>query len=159
MYNYPTEGIRNYATAPKPTLLTLIESQLSWFDETTYLSPVTRALCDDIVLRSKITYDLTKILPGIEQPHTQVYKELRVGLFQFEQAGGVVEELQPPIGSLSTIEEMVQRFQSEESSTDIRGDSLGNILGEVEVDLSDEDKAEINTDDVEFNDDGLFFEP
>ena len=120
---------------------------------------MTRVLCDDIVLQSKITYDLTKILPSIEQLHVQVYRELRVGLFQFEQAGVVVEELQLLISSLSTIKEIVQRFQSEESNTDIRGDSLGNILGEVEVDLSDRDEAEIDADDVEFNDDGLFFEP
>jgi hypothetical protein len=49
LYKYLSEGIRNYATPPDTPLLTLIKNQLSWFDETAYLSPATRALCEDIV--------------------------------------------------------------------------------------------------------------
>ena len=110
MYNYPSKGIRDYARAPDPSILELIESQLSWFDKTAYLSSATKALCDDIVLRSNIIYDLTKILPGLDQPHTQLYRILRVELCQIEEAGGIIEELQPPTGALSTIKEMVEKF-------------------------------------------------
>ena len=92
LYSYP-EGTCNYATPPDPTLLALIESQLSWYDDTAYLNPAARVLCQDIVLQIGIQYDLVKILPGLDQLHTQVYKELRVRLFEHEQAGGMVEEL------------------------------------------------------------------
>ncbi len=110
MYNYPAEGIRNYAGVPDPSILGLIKDQLSWFDKTAYLAPATKALCDDIVLRSNIIYNLTKILPGLDQPHTQLYRILRVELCQIEEAGGIIEELQPPTGALSTIKEMVEKF-------------------------------------------------
>ena len=66
LFNYLDEGIRNYATPPDPTLLAETESQLSWFDDTAYLIPTTRALCDDIVLHSYIEYDPTTILPGVD---------------------------------------------------------------------------------------------
>ena len=66
LYKYPDEGIRNYATPPDPSLLDEIERQLSWFDDTAYLIPATRALCDDIVLHSYIKYDPTTILPSVD---------------------------------------------------------------------------------------------
>jgi len=93
MYNYPAKGIRNYAGVPDLSILGLIKDQLSWFDKTAYLALATKALCDDIVLRSNIIYDLTKILPGLDQPHTQLYRILRVELCQIEEAGGIIEEL------------------------------------------------------------------
>jgi hypothetical protein len=139
LYNYPPEGCRNYSTLPNPALLELIEGQLSWLDETAYLSPVTRALCDDIVLRCNIPLDLTKILPGIDQQHTQIYRELREGLFRAEEAGRVVEELEHPIGALATIEEMVQKYQNEAEKSNIKEEEVDNILGERRV---DEDKDE-----------------
>jgi len=56
---------------------------------------------------------------------------------------------------------MVQRFQ--ENIDTIDQENQGDILsGEVEVDISDDealDKAQNNAGDVEFGDDGLFFEP
>jgi hypothetical protein len=98
LFKYPDEGIRNYATPLDPSLLADIESQLSWFDDTAHLSPATRVLCDDIVLHSSIEYNPAIILPGVDQ-YTLMYKELRTGLYQWEQStGGVVEELQPPRG-------------------------------------------------------------
>ena len=83
---------------------------------------------------------------------------LRAGLFHFEQAGGTVEELQPPIGAISTIESMVQQFQNEANTSNLGG----NSLLEVEVDISDEsgdDEAQNHGGSDEFGDDGLFFEP
>jgi hypothetical protein len=163
MYNYPSNGVRNYSMPPDRSLLSLIENQLSWFDETAYLSSATRTLCSDIISRSNVAYDLTRILPGVDQPHTQVYQVLRKGLYEWEmvERRGVVDALQPPIGSISTIEAMVQRFQ--ENIDTIDRENQGDILsGEVEVDISDDealDEAQNNAGDVEFGDDGLFFEP
>jgi hypothetical protein len=160
LYKYPKEGNRNYSTPPDSTLLDLLENQLSWYDNTAYLSPATRALCDDIVLRSRITYDSTKILPGLEQAHTRIYKVLRVELFQWEEGGGKVEELQPPTGALSTIEKMVAKFQIKEGKHGVREED--NLLGEREVDISDsesENKAQIDASELELGDDGEFFEP
>jgi transposase InsO family protein len=163
LYNYPSDGVRNYSAPPDQSLLLLIQDQLSWFDETAYLAPTTRVLCDNIISQSNITYDLTKILPGTEQPHTQAYNVLRKGLYQWEmvEKRGIVEQLQPPIGSLSTIEAMVQKFQSEETSS--RRDST-TLLGEIELNSEDEDEAEDEAQidaagDVEFGDDGIYFEP
>ena len=163
LYNYPSDGIRNYSAPPDQSLLLLIQDQLSWFDETAYLAPTTRVLCDNIISQSNITYDLTKILPGTEQPHTQAYNVLRKGLYQWEmvEKRGIVEQLQPPIGSLSTIEAMVQKFQSEETSS--RRDST-TLLGEIELNSEDEDEAEDEAQidaarDIEFGDDGIYFEP
>jgi len=105
-----------------------------------------------------MAYDSAKILPGLDQPHTEVYRVLRAGLFHFEQAGGTVEELQPPIGAISTIESMVQQFQNEANTSNLGG----NSLLEVEVDISDEsgdDEAQNHGGSDEFGDDGLFFEP
>jgi hypothetical protein len=93
LYNYPPEGCRNYSTLPNLALLELIEGQLSWLNKTAYLSLVTRARCDDIVLWCNIPLDLTKILPGIDQQHTQIYRELQEGLFRAKEARRVVEEL------------------------------------------------------------------
>jgi hypothetical protein len=159
MYHYPNEGIRNYATTPDPTILDQIETQLSWFDETAYLAPATRALCDDITLQSRIQLDRSKIKPGLDQPHTELYKVLREKLFRIEQAGGVVEELQPPIGALSTIDKMVERFNIEGNTAEIEVIQVDNPLGEMEVDLSEEDEAQNDGSDVEFGDDGVWFEP
>jgi hypothetical protein len=74
---------------------------------------------------------------------------------------GIVEQLQPPIGSLSAIEAMVQKFQSEETTS--RRDST-TLLGEIELNSEDEDEAEDKAQidaagDVEFGDDGIYFEP
>ena len=72
---------------------------------------------------------------------------------------GIVEQLQPPIGSLSTIEAMVQKCQSEETSS--RRDST-TLLGEIELNSEDEAEDEAQIDvarDVEFGDDGIYFEP
>jgi hypothetical protein len=77
LYNYPSDGVRNYSTPPDQSLLSLIQDQLSWFDETAYLATTTRVLCNNIISQSNITYDLTKILPGTKQPHTQAYIVLR----------------------------------------------------------------------------------
>ena len=119
---------------------------------------MTRALCDDIVLWCNIPLDLTKILPGIDQQHTQIYRELREGLFRAEEAGRVVEELEHPIGALATIEEMVQKYQNEAEKSNIKEEEVDNILGERRVD-EDEDEAQNDTNDAEFGDDGAFFEP
>ena len=93
MYDYPPNGVRNYASPPDPTLLSSIENQLSWFDETAYLAPDTRALYDRIILGSGIAYDPTILRPGLHEAHTQAYQALRAGLFAREQAGGVDQEL------------------------------------------------------------------
>ena len=82
MYYYPKDSNRNYSSYPDSDLLTLLESQLSWFDDTAYLSTVMRVLCNNIALCSGIPYDSTKILPGLNQSYTQVYKILQAELFQ-----------------------------------------------------------------------------
>jgi hypothetical protein len=140
LYNYPPKGCRNYSTLPNPALLKLIKGQLSWLDKTTYLSLVTRALCDDIVRWCNIPLDLTKILPGIDQQHTQIYRELREGLFRAKEARRVVEELEHLIRALATIEEMVQKYQNKAEKSNIKEEEVDNILGERRVD-KDEDKA------------------
>jgi hypothetical protein len=157
LYNYLDEGIRNYATPPDPTLLAEIESQLSWFDDTAYLSPATRALCDDIVLQSYIEYDPTTILPGVDQPHTLMYKELRNRLYRWERStGGIVEELQPPRGAVSTIEAMVQQLQNK--GIDLANYEGGDTLqGEVEMDISEEGSS-VGDSDSEYGSDGDFFD-
>jgi len=156
LYKYPDEGIRNYATPPDPSLLAEIESQLSWFDDTAYLIPTTRALCDDIVLHSHIEYDPTTILPGVDQSHTLMYRELRTGLYQWEQStGGIVEELQPPRGSISTIEAMVQQLRDQ--GIDLANQEGGDTLqGEVEMDIS-EDGSSVGDSESEDGSDGEFF--
>ncbi len=65
LYKYLDKGIYNYATPLDPSLLTKIKRQLSWFNNTAYLIPVTRALCDNIVLYSYIKYNPLTILPSV----------------------------------------------------------------------------------------------
>ena len=82
-------------------------------------------------------------------------------LYQWEmvEKRGIVEQLQSPIGSLSTIEAMVQKFQSEETSS--RRDST-TLSGEIELNSEDEAEDEAQIDaarDVEFGHDGIYFEP
>ena len=165
MYNYPAEGHRNYSTIPDPSLLLLLENQLSWFDDTAYLVQATKALCDDIISKSGIPYDRsdTKILPGLHEVHTQLYVILRNELYKHEVNGGLVEELQPPRGSLLTIDSMVEKFQNEEVLNSVGEDLVPrNLLGEVEVNFSDQEggnEAENETaDSFQFGDDGVFFE-
>jgi hypothetical protein len=160
MYDYPPNGVRNYVSPPDPTLLSSIENQLSWFDETTYLALDTRALCDRIILGSGITYDPTILRPGLHEAHTQAYQALRAGLFAREQAGGVVQELQPPVGSLALIERMVGEVQEVEGMIPT---AVGPIIGELEeleeleeVDIGDQREQSDAQDEL---DDGIFFEP
>ena len=85
---------------------------------------------------------------------------MRVELFQWEEGGGEVKELQPPTGTLSTIEEIVTKFQIEERKHSIREED--DLLGEREINISDsesENKAQIDTSELEFSDDSEFFEP
>ena len=161
MYHYLKTG-RNYSTPPDPELLTLLEDQSSQYDDTAYLSPATRVLYDDIVLRSNIPYDATKILPGLDQLHTQIYRLLRVGLFELEQAGTVVEELETPTSALDTINTIVQRFRIAQlqSDSDSDGSSSGVLQGEKEVEgISDSEDEAQNDDELELGDDGDYFEP
>jgi hypothetical protein len=118
------------------------------------LDPATKALYDTIIGQANISYDLLILRPGLDQPHTLAYIALREGLFQAEQSSTFVVELEPPTGSLATIEAMVEKFQLE-------GGNSGTIeleasLGEREVDDISDDEAQINTED---EDDGVFFEP
>lgn len=80
--------------------------------------------------------------------------------YQVELAGGEVDQLQPPIGALSTIEATVHlQIQQVVSDT---GHTGGNYIGEAEVDESDDsgdDKAQNDGIDDEFWDNGIFFEP
>ena len=138
LFKYLDNSIRNYATPPNPTLLAEIKSQLSWFNNTAYLSPTIRALCDDIVLQSYIEYDPTTILPSVDQPHTLIYKELRSGLsYQEQSIGGIVEELQPPRGAILTIKAMVQQLR--DKGINLANHEGGDILqGEVEIGIFEE---------------------
>ena len=158
MYHYPKDSNQNYSSYPDSDLLILLKSQLSQFDNTIYLSIVMRALCDNIILYSRIPYDSTKILPGLDQLYTQVYKILQAELFQWKKAEGVVKELQYSISTLNTINKMARRFQlNTREST--KGEDL---LGELEVDISNsnsENKAQNNAGRAEFSDDSEFFEP
>ena len=81
---------------------------------------------------------------------------MREELFQREQQGEEVEELQPPTSVLSTIEEMVARFNISQSIQESR-------LEEVEVEISDSEgeyegrnKAQ-NHNNSDDDDDGEFF--
>ncbi len=153
MYNYPADSVRNYAASPDSSLLELIEDQLSWFDETAYLDPATRALCDTIIVQANISYDPSILRPRLDQPHTQAYIALREGLFQAEQSGTFVTELEPPIGALATIKEIVEKERFRLAGGDLE---LKVSLGEREVDNISNDKAQINPKD---DDNGVFFEP
>ena len=66
MYDYPLKGVRNYLSPPDPVLLSSIENQLSWFDETTYLALATRAHYNRIIFESGIVCDSAILRPGCE---------------------------------------------------------------------------------------------
>jgi hypothetical protein len=163
MYDYPPEGVRNYSSPPDPVLLSSIENQLSWFDETAYLAPATRAQCSRIIFESGIVYDSAILRPGLHETHTQAYRVLRAGLFAIEQAGVVVEELQPPVGSLDLIERMVQEVQAIEGMIPMAvGPRIGEFEELEEVEEVDEDNEgdQMEESDAEDDlDDGIFFEP
>ena len=60
------------------------------------------------------------------------------------------------------IKKIVERFHIEKEENSIREDSLpDNLLEELEVNSNQnsENKAQINTDEIEFSDDSEFFEP
>ena len=60
------------------------------------------------------------------------------------------------------IKKIVERFHIEKEENSIREDSLlDNLLGELEVDSDQDSKneAQIDVGEVEFGDDGEFFEP
>ncbi len=157
MYNYPPDGSRNYSSPPDPNLLAEIEAQLVWYDDTAYLSPATRQLCEQITAQSGIDYDPLSTQPGLDTPYTQLYLILRQRLYEHEAAGGgEVVELQTPVGGINTIDIMVEQFnqQSIESAT-------GGVLeGELEEELAEGELEEEICDQVDGDeeDDGLFFE-
>ena len=86
-----------------------------------------------------------------------MYRELRTGLYQWEQStGGIVQELQPPTGSISTIEAMVQQLQDQ--GIDLANQEGGDTLqGEVEMDIS-EDGSSVGDSEGEYGSDGDFFD-
>ena len=78
-------------------------------------------------------------------------------LFKAKEVGQLVEELQPPVGALDTIEEILQKFQNEESIQSIARD---NPLGEMELldeDIEAQNQAE-NGSGSEFGDNREYYE-
>jgi len=83
-------------------------------------------------------------------------------LFELEQAGTVVEELETPTSALDTINTIVQRFRIAQlqSDSDSDGSSSGVLQGEKEVEgISDSEDEAQNDDELELGDDGDYFEP
>ena len=85
-----------------------------------------------------------------------MYRELRTGLYRWEQStGGIVEELQPPRGLISTIEAMVQQLRDQ--GIDLANQEGGDTLqGEVEMDIS-KDESSVSNSESEYSSDGEFF--
>ena len=88
---------------------------------------------------------------------------LRAGLFAIEQAGVVVEELQPPVGSLDLIERIVQEVQAIEGIIPMAvGLRIGEFkeLKEVKEVNKDNEGDQIEESDAKDDlDDSIFFEP
>ena len=146
MYNYPPDGSRNYSSPPDPNLLAEIEAQLVWYDDTAYLFPATRQLCEQITAQ-----------PGLDTPYTQLYLILRQRLYEHEAAGGgEVVELQTPVGGINTIDIMVEQFNQQSIESATGGVLEGELEEELEgVLLEDEIYDQVDGDE---EDDGLFFE-
>ena len=156
MYNYPPDGSRNYSSPPDPNLLAEIEAQLVWYDDTAYLFPATRQLCEQITAQSGIDYDPLSTQPGLDTPYTQLYLILRQRLYEHEAAGGgEVVELQTPVGGINTIDIMVEQFNQQSIESATGGVLEGELEEELEGELEDEICDQVDGDE---EDDGLFFE-
>jgi len=82
-------------------------------------------------------------------------------LFELEQAGTVVEELETPTSALDTINTIVQRFRIAQlqSDSDSDGSSSGVLQGEKEVEgISDSEDEAQNADELELGDESDYYE-
>ena len=152
MYKYP-ENARNYAGTPHPDLIASLEGQIDWFDHDKYLADGTREVCDIIMEGRQV--DLTTILPGWEQPHTQMYLYLRHELREYERRGyGEIRELQSPRGAMELIREIQDDMEAQVREAEaevLRERGYIRVIGdEVEEDDDGTDEED---------DDGIFFEP
>jgi hypothetical protein len=132
MYRYPERPFHKCSSPPDPQLYRKIEENLAWYDNQEYLHPTTREICQRIVNNCNIPYSLDVFDPGLDQPHVQVYKLLRIRLREMEMAGKIIEELSPPRGHIRTIEERYAELQTAQI-TSIDHRVGGNLAGEQEL--------------------------
>ena len=133
MYKYPPVGVRNYASSADPQLFKEFSASLEWYDDQAYLAPRTREICEEIVQNSGITFDISQISPGLDQPHTQMYQVLRTELLERERSGEMIEELEPPKGHLETITTRLSELEISSPKEAIQYPTPANLTEELEI--------------------------
>jgi len=150
MYEHPPPEIRDYAEPADPELLAQFEAEVENYSTDDYQTPQVEALCNRILadagFPSVFSFD-PKEQATLESEHVCAYKHLRLALFQFEQDGGVLEQLEKPYGAHEWIEAQIriERERIEQEGQDI-------LVSEVET------SSDSSEEDNDSGDDGLILD-
>ena len=82
---------------------------------------------------SEITFNISQISPGLNQPYTQIYQVLQTELLEQERSGEMIEELKPPKSYLETITIRLLEFEIPSSKEAIQYPIPANLTGEFEI--------------------------
>jgi hypothetical protein len=145
LYEHPPLGIRDYAEPADPELLSQFEAQVENYSIDEYQSAQVEALCSQILTQSGFptifSFDPNDDIS--EPQHVCAYKVLRIALFQFEKDGGVLDQLQKPIGAHDWIK--AQELIKEQKQ--VGQEDQDTLVSEVETNASDSEGESSGDDD------------
>ena len=82
---------------------------------------------------SEITFDISQISPGLDQPYTQIYQVLQTELLERERSREMIEELEPPKGHLETITTRLSELEISSPKEAIQYPTPANLTEELEI--------------------------
>ena len=133
IYKYPSVGICNYISSADSQLFKEFSASLEWYNDQAYLASRTREICEEIVQNSGITFDISQISPGLDQPYTQIYQVLRTELLKQERSREMIEELEPSKSHLETITTRLSELEIPSSKEAIQYPTPANLTEELEI--------------------------
>ena len=134
LYNYPRDGIQNYAEIADPELLALLQAQVQDWNPDIYLTLEVEAFCAERLRAGSFPPKELMNFAHDESQHQNAYKYLRQQMVQYIQEGGILEPAEKPLGACQWIlcKQNERQARQERENEQLAREDQGQVEKEIE---------------------------